>query len=149
MTHCRSFGSSAGRTPWGRSWRPRGRVAQFWAYNVEALHFLYGGLLSAYVVLYVRSSTLARPAIFLALLVLVMVVTLSLSGISGLSSYRDAVHDLDAVPGLQREGGVLGGEAALLFQHLIQDAPIELPPAAIALDSRTLNRFSTVQPPPH
>jgi hypothetical protein len=55
-------------------WAP-GRFAQrWWRYNVEALHFLYGGLLSAYVVLYLRSSTLARPAIFLMLLVGVMVV---------------------------------------------------------------------------
>jgi len=45
-----------------------------WRYSVEALHFLYGGLLSAYVVLYFRSSTFAAPAIFLALLVGVMVV---------------------------------------------------------------------------
>jgi hypothetical protein len=43
-------------------------------YNVDALHFLYGGLLSAYVVLYLRSSTFARPAIFLVLLVGVMIV---------------------------------------------------------------------------
>ena len=53
-------------------WIP-GRVAgPVWRYNVEALHFLYGGLLSAYVVLYFRSSTGARPALFLALLVGVM-----------------------------------------------------------------------------
>ena len=53
-------------------WVP-GRVAgRVWQYNVEALHFLYGGLLSAYVVLYFRSSTGARPALFLALLVGVM-----------------------------------------------------------------------------
>ena len=53
-------------------WVP-GRVAgRVWRYNVEALHFLYGGLLSAYVVLYFRSSTGARPALFLALLVGVM-----------------------------------------------------------------------------
>jgi hypothetical protein len=45
-----------------------------WPYHVEALHFLYGGLLSAYVVLYFRSSTFARPLIFLVLLVTVMVV---------------------------------------------------------------------------
>jgi hypothetical protein len=45
-----------------------------WPYHVEVLHFLYGGLLSAYVVLYFRSSTFARPLIFLVLLVTVMVV---------------------------------------------------------------------------
>jgi hypothetical protein len=53
-------------------WVP-GRVsARLWRYNVEALHFLYGGLLSAYVVLYFRSSTGARPVLFLVMLVAVM-----------------------------------------------------------------------------
>jgi hypothetical protein len=46
----------------------------FWRYNLEALHFIYGGLLSAYVVLYFRSSTSARPMVFLLLLVAVMVI---------------------------------------------------------------------------
>jgi Protein of unknown function (DUF2914) len=55
-------------------WTPGGAVARAWQYNVEALHFLYGGLLSAYVVLYFRSSTFARPAIFLLLLVGLMLV---------------------------------------------------------------------------
>lgn len=55
-------------------WTPGPRVARAWQYNLEALHFLYGGLLSAYVVLYFRSSTAARPALFLALLAGVMVV---------------------------------------------------------------------------
>lgn len=55
-------------------WAPRGRTEHWWRYNLEALHFLYGGLLSAYVVLYLRSSTAARPAVFLALLVGAMVV---------------------------------------------------------------------------
>jgi hypothetical protein len=53
-------------------WHPGKIMAPLWRYNVEALHFLYGGLLSAYVVLYFRSSTGARPALFLALLVGVM-----------------------------------------------------------------------------
>jgi hypothetical protein len=55
-------------------WVPGPFVQRWWQYNVEAVHFLYGGLLSAYVVLYFRSSTAARPAVFLALLVLVMVI---------------------------------------------------------------------------
>jgi hypothetical protein len=53
-------------------WVPGRVTMRGWRYNVEALHFLYGGLLSAYVVLYFRSSTAARPALFLALLVGVM-----------------------------------------------------------------------------
>ena len=55
-------------------WVPGRLVQAWWRYNVEAVHFLYGGLLSAYVVLYFRSSTIARPAVFLALLVVVMVI---------------------------------------------------------------------------
>jgi hypothetical protein len=55
-------------------WAPGRFVQRWWRYNVEAVHFLYGGLLSAYVVLYFRSSTTARPAVFLVLLVLVMVI---------------------------------------------------------------------------
>jgi hypothetical protein len=49
-------------------------VERYWRYNTEALHFLYGGLLSAYGVLYFRSSTSAIPVIFLVLLAGVMVV---------------------------------------------------------------------------
>ena len=55
-------------------WMPGRFMARVWPYNVEALHFLYGGLLSAYVVLYFRSSTGAQPALFLVLLTAVMVV---------------------------------------------------------------------------
>jgi len=55
-------------------WIPSERVSPWWAYNVEALHFLYGALLSAYVVLYVRSSTGSRSVVFLVLLVGVMIV---------------------------------------------------------------------------
>src|SRR5262247_2463093 len=49
-------------------WTPGRLTRRWWQYNVQAVHFLYGGLLSAYVVLYFRSSTVARPAVFLALL---------------------------------------------------------------------------------
>jgi len=45
-----------------------------WRYTLQAVHFLYGGLLSAYAVLYFRSSTVAAPTVFLLLLVAVMVV---------------------------------------------------------------------------
>jgi hypothetical protein len=54
-------------------WRPSRIAARWWPYNLEVLHFLYGGLLSASVVLYVRSSTAARSTVFLILLVGVMV----------------------------------------------------------------------------
>jgi hypothetical protein len=50
-------------------WKPPSVMARAWAYNVDALHFLYGGLLSAYVVLYLKSSTGARPIVFFLLLV--------------------------------------------------------------------------------
>lgn len=55
-------------------WTPGPRVERWWLYNLEGLHFLYGGLLSAYVVLYFRSSTAATPALFLALIAGVLVV---------------------------------------------------------------------------
>ena len=55
-------------------WTPGPLTQRWWRYNLEALHFFYGGLLSAYVVLYFRSSTFARPAVFFALLVGVMIV---------------------------------------------------------------------------
>ena len=55
-------------------WTPGRLTARVWPYNQEALHFIYGGLLSAYVVLYFRSSTLARPAVFVMLLAAAMVV---------------------------------------------------------------------------
>jgi len=54
-------------------WGPAWITARWWSYNLEVLHFLYGGLLSASVVLYVRSSTAARSTTFLILLVGVMV----------------------------------------------------------------------------
>jgi hypothetical protein len=53
-------------------WSPPAWLARAWTYNVDVLHFLYGGLLSAYVVLYFKSSTGARPLIFFSLLVLLM-----------------------------------------------------------------------------
>jgi len=54
------------------SWEAPAFLARVWFYNVEILHFCYGALLSAYVVLYLRSSTRARPLVFLVLLVALM-----------------------------------------------------------------------------
>jgi len=53
---------------------PPALIRRLWAHNVEILHFFYGGLLSAYVVLYLKSSTRARPLVFLLLLVCLMLV---------------------------------------------------------------------------
>jgi len=53
-------------------WAPRGAIARWWHYNVEVLHFFYGGLLSAYVVLYFRSSSGLRTLVFFGLLVALM-----------------------------------------------------------------------------
>ena len=55
-------------------WTPSPRVARWWRFNVDALHFFYGGLLSAYVVLYFKSRTGARPLIFFVVLVALMFV---------------------------------------------------------------------------
>jgi hypothetical protein len=55
-------------------WTPGRFLRRVWPHNVDALHFLYGGLLSAYVVLYFRSSAGLRPLVFFALLVGLMFV---------------------------------------------------------------------------
>ena len=50
-------------------WHPRGLVEWGWKWNVEVLHFFYGGLLSNYVVFYAKSATGSRPLVFFVLLV--------------------------------------------------------------------------------
>jgi hypothetical protein len=52
-----------------RRWTPPAPLRRLWTYNLEVLHFFYGGLLSAYVILYFRSSTGARPLVFFLMLV--------------------------------------------------------------------------------
>lgn len=55
-------------------WRPGPLVSRVWKYNVEILHFLYGGLLSCYTILYFKSSSGSRPIVFFLLIVVLMIV---------------------------------------------------------------------------
>jgi len=55
-------------------WSPPRMLEKAWNYNLEALHFLYGGLLSAYVILYFKSSSGSRSLLFFFLLGALLVI---------------------------------------------------------------------------
>ena len=49
-------------------WKPRGAFERIWPYERELLHFLFGGLLSAYVIFYSRSGVGARSFLYFAVI---------------------------------------------------------------------------------
>jgi len=55
-------------------WHPPAFISSLWKYNVGVLHFLYGGLLNNYVILYFRSSSGARPFVFFLLLMILLII---------------------------------------------------------------------------
>jgi len=54
-------------------WSPAGYFAKVWAFNLDARQFLFGGLLSAYLIFYFKSGVHGKSLLFFALVAVLLV----------------------------------------------------------------------------
>ena len=47
-------------------------LARIWPYQIEIVHFMFGSMLSAFVIFYFKSASLSRSVVFLCLLIILM-----------------------------------------------------------------------------